>query len=479
MTVSEVVAAPSASPGEHRRHLPANILSGAEVLAQSVANMTPTAAIAITPLLVFLSAGNGTWLSFAVAVLLMGAVAYCASQFARSTNSSASVYAWVKGSLGPRAGYMAGLGLMLGYVLLGSVTILAFETYGNAFLTGLGLSPADHLAHGLLYAIGFAGPLAMSVRGIRLSARAALVLELASVVVVAVLCVATYVHQGSPFDHAQLGLSGVRANGLVVGVVLAVFACVGFESAASLGREARDPNRHVTRAIAASCALVGLFYLVVAYSTVFGFQHVKGGLGAQAAPLPALAGVVGLAWLGHVVSLAIAASTFGGTIACLNAGARMCFTFAGQGYAPRALSLTGRAARTPAAATYFIGAPMVGLPVAWSLAGSSPVNLMADMGTLATFGFMLAYVLVCLGAARCAGGTAGHRARIFAAAATGSLGMAFVFYASSWPQLISNDIFPPLAWPVWVLPYVFAVWALAGLGWYAVAGGRARPGPVS
>ena len=38
------------------------VLTFPEVLAQSVANMAPSAAMALLPLFVFLNAGNGAWL---------------------------------------------------------------------------------------------------------------------------------------------------------------------------------------------------------------------------------------------------------------------------------------------------------------------------------------------------------------------------------------------------------------------------------
>jgi amino acid transporter len=81
-----------------------------QVLGESVANMAPTAAMALLPLLVFLNAGNGTWLSFVIAVLLMACVGYCASQFAKRMNSAGSFYVWVTRGFGPGAGHAAGWG---------------------------------------------------------------------------------------------------------------------------------------------------------------------------------------------------------------------------------------------------------------------------------------------------------------------------------------------------------------------------------
>ena len=43
---------------------------------------------ALLPLLVFLSASNGTWVSFLIAVILMVCVGYCAAQFLVSIRKS-------------------------------------------------------------------------------------------------------------------------------------------------------------------------------------------------------------------------------------------------------------------------------------------------------------------------------------------------------------------------------------------------------
>src|SRR3989440_9720870 len=82
-----------------------NTLTLPEVLAQSVANAAPSAAMALLPLLVFLNAGNGSWLAFVIAVILMTCVGYCASQFAKRMNSAGGFYVWVTQALGPGAGH--------------------------------------------------------------------------------------------------------------------------------------------------------------------------------------------------------------------------------------------------------------------------------------------------------------------------------------------------------------------------------------
>src|SRR5262249_42155300 len=123
-----------------------NSLSMPEVLAQSVANMSPTGAMALLPLLVFGSAANGTWLSFVIAIVLMVCVGYCAAQFSRRANSAGSFYVWVTQGLGPGAGHTAGWALQLGYIATGTATIIAFGIFGADFLNRVsgGFIPADN-----------------------------------------------------------------------------------------------------------------------------------------------------------------------------------------------------------------------------------------------------------------------------------------------------------------------------------------------
>src|ERR1700728_2785092 len=107
------------------------VLSTPEVLAQSVANMAPSAAMALLPFLVFLSAGNGAWLSFGLSMVVLLIVAYCAAQFATRINSAGSFYVWATRALGPGAGSAARWGLVLGYLFTGIACAIGFEIYGS------------------------------------------------------------------------------------------------------------------------------------------------------------------------------------------------------------------------------------------------------------------------------------------------------------------------------------------------------------
>src|SRR5437667_5928124 len=154
-----------------------NTLSLPEVMAQSVANMAPTAAMALLPLLVFLSAGNGTWVSFVIATVLMVCVGYCASQFAKRMNSAGSFYVWVTRGLGAGAGHTAGWALQLGYVATGIVTVLGFGIFGSDLLSRFGLPADNRLLLSILFLIDTLLPVLVAIRDVRLSTRTSLTLE--------------------------------------------------------------------------------------------------------------------------------------------------------------------------------------------------------------------------------------------------------------------------------------------------------------
>ena len=440
------------------------VLTFPEVLAQSVANMAPSAAMALLPLFVFLNAGNGAWLSFGISIVVLLIVAYCAAQFATRINSAGSFYVWVTRALGPGAGSAAGWGLVLGYLFTGMACVLGFEIYANQFLVGLGLAPSNHVVRAVLYLIGGLGPALVSVLDIRISQRVAFLLEAISVTIILVLCIAVYAHNGGVFDHAQLTLSGFKPGGLVVGMVLAIFAFVGFESAGALGQEAKDPERSVPRAILWSCAAVGVFYLIVVYAQIYGFGDAA--FGKASAPLPQLASVVGLGELGHFIAIGITCSMFACALACLTAGSRMLLSFGHDGLLPKVFTHTSKHTKAPSVAIWMVAGPMTVIPIAYIAAGSADASLSSVAGTLATYGFMLAYALVALAAPIYLAKLNEGKALAWVLGIVGAVTMAFVFYVNWIPTAIPNDIFPSLVGSYKALPYVFIVWTAVGLIWY-------------
>jgi len=118
-----------------------NALPFVETLAQSVANIAPTATPSLTIPLVFASAGNGTWLAFLLATVGLVLVSCCINQFARRSATPGSLYHYVSTGLGERTGLITGWALFLAYVTTGVVTVYGFAIFsGDLLLTLTGVS---------------------------------------------------------------------------------------------------------------------------------------------------------------------------------------------------------------------------------------------------------------------------------------------------------------------------------------------------
>ena len=80
---------------------------------------------------------------------------------------------------------------------------------------------------------------------------------------------------GKPFDPSN---SLLGFNGIIYGLVFSIFAFVGFESATTLGEEARDARQTIPRAVLLTTLVIGLFYTLLIYSGVIGFGLTPKGL---------------------------------------------------------------------------------------------------------------------------------------------------------------------------------------------------------
>lgn len=134
--------------------------------------------------------------------------------------------------------------------------------------------------------------------------------------------------KGFTIDMSQLSLQNVKPEGLQLGLVLAVFSYVGFESATALGDEAKKPLKFIPRAVVLSTILSGLFFIVLSYTEVLGFSGSTTALNQSVAPLNDLANLAGVGFFGLFITVAAIISFFGCALASINAGARIFFIMA-------------------------------------------------------------------------------------------------------------------------------------------------------
>src|SRR6202158_5621496 len=119
-------------------------------------------------------------------------------------------------------------------------------------------------------------------------------IEATSVTVIVIVVVLLLLRHGWHWDVEQVHLHGMTGSGLRLGLVLALFSFVGFESATTLGSEARNPLKTIPRAVIQSAILAGAIFIVCAYTEVLGLRVAGQDLGTSQAPMRTLAVVGGV-----------------------------------------------------------------------------------------------------------------------------------------------------------------------------------------
>ncbi|MBA8815508.1 amino acid transporter [Microbacterium halimionae] len=370
-----------------------------DVLAQSVAAVAPAAAATTVVLLVAGISPSATVLSILLAGVLSFLVARTITQFARRFAVAGSTYTYTARGLGAGAGLASGAAILVGY---GAIAMFALfgGAYYLTFLLGEifpGTSGPVVTAFVLLAEAGFVA--LVLVRGIRVSSRIALVVEVISVTLIVVMLIILLVQIG-PIDPAVLvpAVGEWSPAAIAAGSVIALTAFVGFESSATLGVEARSPLRTVPRAIVWTVILSGGLYLVASVAQVAGFAAMGENLAESASPINELAAAYGMGGWAILADAGIAASFLACAIGSTTALTRVLFTMGRDGVLPRVAGRTHRRFGTPIGAIW-LSLPVITIaPLLLTVAGIEIRDAMHVTIALGGVGYIVAYILVCVSA---------------------------------------------------------------------------------
>jgi amino acid transporter len=434
-----------------RRH----VLSPVEVLAQSISTIAPSTTPTLTIPLVFALAGNGTWLAYLIAMAGMLLVSSCIASFAANSASPGSLYVYIRETLPSPFAAIAAWSLFFAYVTTASSVIGGFLNSSYLLLGRIG----PHIPSIFLIVIAAGGAFAIAYRDVKVSARVMLWIEATSVCLIALVVTLVLWKHGLHLDHAQLQLKGVSLSGLRLGVMLAIFSFVGFESATTLGTEAREPLRTIPRAVIWSAVLSGVLFVLCTYSETLGFHASQTSLGDSAAPMHFLSSEVGLRAVGTIIDVGVLVSMFAATLACIIAAARVLMLMSHHGLAHRRLSQTHKRNETPAAAGLLV-AVIAAIPVvALVWRGVSGADIYGWMGSLSVFGFLTTYALVSVAAPIHL--RQRRRMQRWNVMVSGLATLAVVA-AMAW------SIYPVPPSPYRYLPWIYAGYLAIGMGFYMV-----------
>jgi len=265
------------------------------------------------------------------------------------------------------------------------------------------------------------------------------------------------VRHGMHLDRQQFQLRGMTGSGLRLGLVMALFSFVGFESATTLGAEARNPLKTIPRAVIQCALLAGAIFILCAYTEVLGLRTVGQDLGKSEAPMRVLASVGGVPVLGLLIDIGVLVSMFAGTLACITAAARVLMLMSHNGLAHGSLRTTHVRHETPGRAIVVTGIAAVAPVAVLAARGASGLDVYGWMGSLATYGFIVAYALVSIALPRYLRVHGVYRP-----------GAQIIPWLACFAMLLAlaGNLYPVPEGPYGKLPYIYLAYLVAGMLWF-------------
>ena len=435
-------------------------LSLPETIGQSIANIAPTLTPALNISVVAGLAGVGSWVSYLIATIGLIFVGACIATLARRHPEAGSYFVYIGRNFGPMTGALAGWCMILAYVTTAVAVVYGFPIFLGNFLAvfKITLSFPALAIFGVLF-LGLVSYAAF--RDIQVSSRVGLVMETISIGIIIVITAIVVGKHGSIVDHTQLDVAHLKFGGVMSAMAFAVFSFVGFESAATLAKESANPQRNVPFAIIGSAVVAGIFFCVMAYCMVLGMSDNAGAIGGSASPFADMTNKAGLPWAAAVVYFAAMISAFACALACINASSRMLYSMGRYRFLHRSMGLVHHAHKTPYRAVMV--SALIVLVLFLALLPQGLLNGFGLTGTIATYGFVVVYLGVCLSMPVDLYRAGVMKGQHVIYGAVGALMMAFVIYAS---------VFPYPAYPYNLLPPIFVAFIVIGFIWFAVLKSR-------
>ena len=427
-----------------------------ETVGQSLAAISPTLTPALNISVVAGLAGLGCWLSYFIGTLGVVIVAASVGVLASRHPEAGSYFVYIGRSFGPLAGALAGWSMISAYMFTAVAVTLSFAIFLGDFLGAFGMK-LNMLSMTAAMLVFIATVTYAAYRDIKMSSRVGLMLEIISVGIVIVISALFVRVRGTVIDPNQLKVVSFDYGGVFSALPFVIFSFVGFESSATLAKEAANPRTNIPLAVIGCAAFSGIFFTVIAYLMVFGIGNDTAALGKSAAPFGDVAAKAGLGWASMVVYFAAMISVFACCLASINAAARLLFSMGKYQFLHRSMGLVHDTHRTPHRAILLCGGLLAVICLAMLPAGF--LDAFGYAGTFASFGFVVVYFALCVVAPMDLKKSREMKPRHVLLGMAGAALMLFV---------VVGSVYPSPAYPYDILPYVFFAYMLVGAIWFAI-----------
>ncbi len=360
------------------------------VIMPGVAQVAPAFNLFFTTGLMVALAGASAPLIFLISMVGMVATASSLAQFAGVYPSAGSFITYITRSIGTKVAVAIGVITILGYIIaFGGIYIfvgsyIVQNVFGNPHIWGI--TQLTTIVYGALV-------VAPVVVGLKFGVRVTVALYVFEVLLLLTMSLTIL------FRGGATGLSAVpfhwpsgHSTDVLLAFSLAVLAFGGFEAAAPLAEETRNPRRAVPVAVIGTVLISGVLYVLGSYAlvTAFGVGH-AGALAADPNPfhtaarafIPFVAPLITWIFLSSVTSSYVAANT---------QTARVIFAGARGGLWSSVLATINVRFRTPAAAAIAFVAPSIIIGVV-ATAVTTPASASGFLGTYGILGLIIMYLM--------------------------------------------------------------------------------------
>lgn len=354
---------------------------------------------------------SGPALALALLIAAIGSAfaAICYAELAAMIPVSGSAYTYTYATLGEAVAWFIGWNLSLEYMLSASAVAVGWSEYVIKLLGKVGL----HLPEALINAplgklddgsLGFTGAIVnlpavlvvialgwICYVGVRESAivNNVMVFVKVAVIVIFILAGISYIDTANwtPFIPENTGTYGEFGwSGVFQGAAIIFFSYVGFDTASTAAREARNPQRDVPLGIIAALLISTILYVGMAVVMTGLVPYTQ--LDVAAPVAVALDAHPEMAWLGFLVEIGAIIGMTSVILMSLLGQPRIFLAMADDGLLPPAMKKVHPTYRTPHVAT------AISVVIAALFAGLFPLNV---LGELISVGILLAFTVVCIG----------------------------------------------------------------------------------
>jgi amino acid transporter len=448
------------APAEQAR-LQRGVLTVPNAIALSAAAMAPVLAVVLNAPAAAAAAGAALPLSFLIAFIAAALVGNTVVQFSKQLPSAGSFYTFNSQGLGPVAGFFTGWLFWIGYAVLAPGLFCAF----GAFVHDYVLATFNLDVQWWLFSLAaLAIILGLSLRSIKASVNLDLTLLALEVVIFLILGV-TAIATAGPGNTAQVFLVSASPTGFTgvgLGVVFGLLSFIGFDAAATLGEETRNPRRSIPLAIIGALGAVGVFYVLMMYALTAGYRlndpNQMAAFLNDANPFVTLGQHV-TPWLLQPIQIAAVAGIFSCFLAIHNTTVRVMFSMGRDRVLPASLGKVHDRWFSPhrAIAAQTVFTIVVGIGVGIWL-GPGATGAYGFTGAIGTVAIVIVYVISNIALIRYFWQKPQRRILTHVIIPIlGVVGLAYPLYSVSAPGQ---------AYPYNLVPIVVLIWILLGLGLY-------------